>query len=42
MSGKILLYFDEKRGRKLERNVVVYLVAVKILRSIEIKFEDLS
>ena len=51
MSTKILLYFHEKemlkRGRlckkfwkwKLERNVVAYLVAGKILRSTEIKFE---
>ena len=51
MSKKFLLYFHEKemlkRGRicekfskrNLERNVVAYLVAAKIQRSTEIKFE---
>ena len=51
MSTKSLLHFHEKemlkRGRicekfskrKLERNVVTYLIAGKILRSTEIKFE---
>ena len=51
MSTKFLLYCHEKevlkwgrlcekfRKRKLECNVVAYLVASKILRSTEIKFE---